>query len=538
MFDRIDIKDFRALKNQSIVLGSNITVISGRNSTGKSTILGMLGNSGELKKSIAATYWGTQFRSEFSEIFKGSEKHDFSGSDKFSIYVSQNGTETSDYRHFRTTWQSIKNGKRFRIIPYRIDEEMKTNAKLELPIIYLGLSRLFPIGEAKGEGIKKNTTKFKSEEHRQWFVNAYKEILSLPFDNITDISNYTISESNKKHGVGINTEKYDFLTNSAGQDNLGQILLSMLSFRHLKESGTLENFQGLLLIDEIDSTLHPSAQNRLLDFMIKESKANGYQIVFTTHSTSLLKYISLKTEYNKDARNPIELYYLTNANRNLEIKRNINYHEIEFDLMVQSMVQNPYKIKMYSEDEENRWFVRSLLSEYTPYIELLDVAIGCNSLLTLFKGDPAYFGNMLLSFDGDVKDSEIDKIISKPLRESANNIVKLPGEIRPEQIIYEYLCNLPAEHPYLSRTSSIGFSLLYFAENGPTSSKYRRHSKERDKYKAWFKDHEALFDSTDLMSFWMNDNQELVNEYVERFVVSYNSIAKRTFAKPISIQSH
>ena len=535
MYDRIDIKDFRSLQNQSIILGSNITVISGRNSTGKSTILGMLGNSGELKKGIATTYWGTQFRSEFSEIFKGSEKFDYSGSDRFSIYLSENGSEPSDYRHFRTTWQTVKDGKRFRIIPYRNDDEQKTNAKFELPIIYLGLSRLFPIGEAKGEGIKKNTTKFKSEKHREWFVNAYKEILSLPFDNITDVSNYTISESNKKHGVGINTEKYDYLTNSAGQDNLGQILLSMLSFRHLKESGVLEKFQGLLLIDEVDSTLHPSAQNRLLDFMIKESKAIGYQIVFTTHSTSLLKYISLKTEYNKEERNSIELYYMTNANRTLEVKRNINYCEIEFDLMVQSMVQNPHKIKVYSEDEENRWFIKSLLSKYMPYIELLDVAIGCNSLLTLFKGDPAYFGNMLLSFDGDVKDSDIDKIIGKPLREKANNIVKLPGTVRPEQIVYDYLCQLSPDHPYLSRVSSIGFTLLYFAENGPMSIKYNKYDKERDKYKAWFKDHVALFDSTDLMSFWMHDNKTAVDEYIPRFISSYNSIAKRTFANPIDI---
>lgn len=75
--------------------------------------------------------------------------------------------------------------------------------------------------------------------------------------NTTDVANYTISGSNKKHGVGINTEKCDYLTNSARQDNLGQILLSMLSFRHLKESGVLEKFQGLLLIDEVDSTLYP-----------------------------------------------------------------------------------------------------------------------------------------------------------------------------------------------------------------------------------------------------------------------------------------
>lgn len=149
MLDRIDITDFRAFKNQSILLGSNVTVISGRNSTGKSTVLGMLGNSGELKKGIATTYWGTQFRSEFSEIFKGSEKYDFSGSDRFTIYLSEDGNETNDYRHFRTTWQTIKTGKRFRIIPYRSDETIKTNAKFELPIIYLGYHRLFPIGRSK-----------------------------------------------------------------------------------------------------------------------------------------------------------------------------------------------------------------------------------------------------------------------------------------------------------------------------------------------------------------------------------------------------
>ena len=126
-------------------------------------------------------------------------------------------------------------------------------------------------------------------------------------------------------------------------------------------------------------------------------------------------------------------------------------------------------------NESNKTICKSLLSKYMPYIELLDVAIGCNSLLTLFKGDPAYFGNMLLSFDGDVKDSDIDKIIGKPLREKANNIVKLPGTVRPEQIVYDYLCQLSPDHPYLSRVSSIGFTLLYFAENGPMSRKYNKY---------------------------------------------------------------
>lgn len=67
------------------------------------------------------------------------------------------------------------------------------------------------------------------------------------------------------------------------------------------------------------------------------------------------------------------------------------------------------------------------------------------------------------------------------------------------------------------------------------SRKYNKYEKERDKYKAWFKDHVALFDSTDLMSFWMHDNKTIVDEYIPRFISSYNSIAKRTFANPIDI---
>ena len=50
MYKKIHINDFRLFQNQTILLGKYVTVLSGRNSTGKSTILGMIANSGELKK--------------------------------------------------------------------------------------------------------------------------------------------------------------------------------------------------------------------------------------------------------------------------------------------------------------------------------------------------------------------------------------------------------------------------------------------------------------------------------------------------------
>ena len=49
MYNKLIINDFRQFKNVEIEIGKFLTVLAGRNSTGKSTILGLLANSGELK---------------------------------------------------------------------------------------------------------------------------------------------------------------------------------------------------------------------------------------------------------------------------------------------------------------------------------------------------------------------------------------------------------------------------------------------------------------------------------------------------------
>jgi len=69
------------------------------------------------------------------------------------------------------------------------------------------------------------------------------------------------------------------LTNSSGQDNLGQILLAILSFRKLKEEQGEQWQGGILLIDEIDATLHPAAQSKLIKLFIQEAKENKLQIL-------------------------------------------------------------------------------------------------------------------------------------------------------------------------------------------------------------------------------------------------------------------
>ena len=541
MFKALKINQFRCFTEQEIVVGKLLTVLAGRNSTGKSTILGMLGNAAELKKKDGATYFSKLFRADFSELFKGSEAYDTTGSDKYRVSVADDaGTET-DYRQFRVTWQKKSKDsdeKRFRIIPYknRDDSGTKTDAKLNIPVYYLGLSRLFPIGEA--ESIQEAKLRFASEVHKRWFNENYTRILSL-HEAINDISGTAIRGVESKTAVGINTDKYDYLSNSSGQDNLGQILFALLSFRKLKESMGDANWRGgLLLIDEFDSTLHPSAQNSLIDLMISEARSLNIQIAITTHSISLLGHIRTKYEHNnsRDAMHEVELYYFTNQNRYLEIKRNFEFCSIESDLMVQSMAQNRKKTKIYSEDAEARWFLQKLLNHYIARLEILDVSLSCTHLLGLFKADPVYFGNVLIVLDGDVSDRDISEVPEK-VRQRANNIIKLPGIVRPEQVIYDYLNAMPSEHNYWSEAAALSFNWDSFKAHEPQSSDYNGYTKEREKYKKWFNDHKEIFDATHLFEAWAEDNPQIVGAFLTDFIYSFNSVAGRQLVPSVSIQS-
>lgn len=529
MIKSVVINDFRLFKEIKFNLGKYITVIAGRNGTGKSTLLGMIGNSAELKKKDGTPIIQNQFRAEFRDLFKGSKEFDLSGSNKYTVYFcDKDFSEITDYRHFRISWQ--EDGTRFRVIPYKILVNGKrTHSKKTWPMLYIGLSRLFPIGESKTEGIKSKKINL-SEEDLQWFIYNYKKILSID-DEMNDVSSISISETDRKKGVGINTTTYDYLTNSAGQDNVGQILCAVLSFKKLQEEKCESYDGGMLLIDEVDATLHPAAQNNLIKFLIKQCKKLDLQVVCTTHSLSLLKYICKKTKHNDNTiNNNIELLYFTDANGKLQLYKNPEYNRIENDLQIISSAQNKRRIKIYTEDEENRWFLSKLINEYLPYVKILKVNFGSTELIKFRKADFEYSKNVLFILDGDIS----EKVIEKE-REilKIDNLLKLPGAKRPEQVIYDYIIDLPGNHIFFKEGFDIGgYSKKYFLENGPDSDRYKGN--ERERYKEWFQVHEPYFEYSNLYGFWEEDNKEIVEDFKKRFVEAYNKIAYNLFISQLT----
>ena len=529
MIDNIEIIDFRALKNINIKLGKHITAIAGRNGIGKSTILALLGNSCELKSKTGKTLFNSQFRTEFSEIFKGSEEFDKSSSNKCKInFCNEEFSNVEETKICRVSWQAVvklgKKVKRFRIIPETKGKNPNSRKK-EWPSLYLGLSRLYPIGEVKDEKIKINKMNKLENYDKDYFINNYKNILNVNFkeDEIC-LDMIDIGDTSRKKGVGINTSNYSSITNSAGQDNIGQIIMAILSFKKLKEKDTNYN-GGILLIDEIDATLHPIAQNKLIDFLYKASKDFKIQVVFTTHSISLLKYLSEKVSHNKDEiNNNYEIYYFTNNNGPLKSNRNPQYSIIKNDLtLAKPEIHNT--VTVYTEDNEGRWMFEKLTSNYSIFLRTVKVKLSCDALLQLNRNDPIYFSNILFVLDGDVSDENIKRENSK------KNIIKLPGLTRPEEVVYKFLLNLDSKSDLWKKGQICGFAKENIVENGPESNNY--DGKPREKYKAWFNENLEIMEALGVFDYWIEENKEEYIVFLENFKKSYNAIAQRILGTTI-----
>lgn len=529
LYDRIEIRDFRLFSDQILRIGRLMTVISGRNRTGKSTILGMLANAGELKKYSATKLTGGKFRADFSEIFKVSRKYDLRGSNRFSIYLRDTATDNAqaDWRTFRTTWQKNRDGsERFRLIPMKKLAKGKTETKFSLPVIYLGLSRLFPVGESSGDPIAPTQVKFPLPEDRDWFVSNYKKIFGAYDLKVEAVTKFRLNDANKKSGTGVTTDTYDYLANSAGEDDLGQILLAVLSMKTLRRAMGDEWQGGLLLIDEMEAALHASAQENLFKLLMKEAKEVGFQVAMTSHSTIVLDLAARSARANSiEHPNDVELYYFKNTGGDLKLLRNPSLRDMEADLY---MVPGPRRklVMAYTEDKEAYWMLKHLVDEIADTrLKPSRATVGCEVLVDMYNGDPEYFGDKLVIFDGDVKESTLDRLESG-VTKRMKNILVLPGGLMPEKVIYTYLKNQGPESAFWQQAEKKGLDRDIVLARGPESDVYAR-GKERERYKKWFEDYKEKLDDVDLMKYWKEDNPDTTKEFLDAFRQAYNVTANR-----------
>lgn len=559
---QLKVKNFRAFseetdKEYTFSLGKHITCIAGHNGIGKSTLLAMLGNCGELKVSKGKHLNGTAFRGEYSQIIKGDKNFDTTG-EKCRITFSDLPKKRNDENpyikdlEFRATFQAAKKKDtiytldeksglyhkeevqtsytRYRLIPKKTDER-PIEKKVDWPAFYLGLSRLYPVGEADDINSKAIDKEILSK-----LADDHKLILSSS-DEYDSASTVKISDTDKKRGFGINTVKYNAIANSSGQDNIGQILLTVYSFENLKNQLKQDYHGGIFLIDEVDATLHPSAQNKLFDFLYTKAKELNLQIVFTTHSLSLLQHI-LTTHELKVENKSISLLYLTNARNSIEVSHNPAYRLIQNDLLsTYSGAISKIQIPIMTEDDIARWFLRKILSQkncnYS--INLLNNKLGWEQVVDLVKGDYNYFRNQITILDPDIMlPDNFDKIIpslkgsrykfSTSANEFTTEILCLPGNKPVEEIFWEYLSTLAAEDAFFydPEIEEIGLTYRALIDNGPT--KYPG-TKGLQQIKKWFEDNQWIAEIA--FKYWAKDNTDIISAFENSFNAEYNKIATR-----------
>ncbi|HCE7794984.1 TPA: AAA family ATPase, partial [Pseudomonas aeruginosa] len=429
----IHIKKFRALEDVQFDLGTQITVVCGKNGTSKSSILGIAAQVFSFETNPVAdqaitnrTLTGDPFKSFPAEHFRFSEIYDIPGSMDVNFTVHDGYTEKDVSPDLRLIQR--KGSKARPVVRNNTSIPGKnTSRNLTHPVIYLSLKRLMPIAVRDKYEVKDNEY---LTQNRAKFVQLNNELLNKRSTNAT--ATIGTIKSAVAHGTN-----YDQDSVSAGEDNAGQIVLALMSFRRLKEEYP-DYKGGLLLIDEADAGLFPAAQTKLLDILVRECNELNIQVLMTSHSPTIIEHIhSLSQKYQRR----FKTIYLSDTYGKVQCLQDKSWIDIYADLMTQTIPTQDElsipKVNIYFEDREGSDFFNELLFRHSIKQltnPLSDISLGCGNYLHLIKHKiPEFTYKSIIVLDGDVEQTH-----------NANSIILLPGELPPDQLLFEFLYNLPA----------------------------------------------------------------------------------------------
>lgn len=444
---KVHIDRFRGFHDQSFEVGSQITAIAGQNGTQKSTLLGMITQAftitdGDNPMHGEKPLCGGSYKSAFNDKFRLSPKFDKAKEHEWTL-TFDDGTDFTIESISRTGTDTIRFWKK--------GARGKGDGYKQYPTIFLSLKRVLPVAES---GAVSESTLLTKEELEE-FKKLHDKILITQ----SRISSASFIKNRMKQTIGVTTDKYDWNANSVGQDNLSKIVLALFSFNRLKNSfpGSYEG--GILAIDELDATMYPASQVQLLKVLRKYASRLNLQIFFTTHSLSLLEKVdALKKECSmKDAtRKQIGLLYLKRQDERILVSDDISFSDINLNLQVIQKKNPPKrKILVYTEDKENIIMAKHLLRGNIKQLKFVDIDFSGANLITLVsKKVPAFMvPEAIVIVDGDVrKDYSKMKHIDK-----SKNILVLPTDMSPEQLIATFLVEL-SEEDRLWGTIGVGYS--------------------------------------------------------------------------------
>lgn len=461
--DCLKVNKFRRFKDISIPFGEKITLIAGQNGTSKSTLLGMLAQSfsfgvvrgSTARKPDASKYTtnyhglklhefvdltGKPFMYDCDDVFRLSKEFDFGKEYQYETKLSLPagvGANLPD-NSLLTKSRDRKDGGTItgmRFVTGPGASHKLGEGNFPHPVIYLGLNRLWPLAVTTKCTFSGDPL---SEEDKKWYVEKYNEILCL--DEPKNSAKF-MDTTEKRKFITPKSSNYDGESCSAGQDNLSQLLTAILSFRGLKKTLGKQYRGGMLLIDELDATLHAFSQDKLLELLCDVSEKLGLQIITTTHSLRLLE-----KAYQSPLKQHIQVLYLTNSDGAIVREEYETYQEISDHLKVEATPppnRKPRKVSVVFEDDEGkRLFLQICGSKLRHYIFCANTAsLGgghLKNLATMSKALPE-LQDVIFVPDGDMV---------KTWADPPENLLTLPGGKRPETLLYRHLFSMKTPDPF------------------------------------------------------------------------------------------
>lgn len=274
----------------------------------------------------------------------------------------------------------------------------------ERRVEYIDLSRLQPVGTrvgyariAKSRHVEASATNFGEEQ-----VQRLSEIMGRAYNSakmaLTDIDENREIPVLSKLGNG-----YSGFHQGSGETTIAELIQSDLPT------------YGLILIDEIESSLHPRAQRRLIRDLAAKARHLECQIILTTHSPYVLEELPLAART-----------YILETTNGRQIANGVSPQ-----FAMTKMDDEPHpECELYVEDSRSKTFLEEILSKHAKelFVRCSVVPYGTANLgvsLGQLSHNNRFPRPTVIFLDGD--------------QDAAQGCVLLPGDDAPERVVFESL---------------------------------------------------------------------------------------------------
>jgi len=446
----IVISKFRSFAKQKVVLGSQVTLLVGRNGTMKTSLMGLIAHP---FSSTSKDAFGRELKTTLQQVFRFSEVYD-TDQYSYSLYMKVVG-KTEFLKEDVKVYYVANETNRHRVV---VSGSEKGDGNFNYNTSFLNLKRLLPLVDTKAIPDADQSLQLSAQEQQDQ-KDFYERIFpSSEYGEFAPIHQRGLKTTFAPTGA---TAKYDYRSISSGEDNLGAIFNRLIGFQRAFDPKAAGG-NGILCIDEFESGLHPIAQLSLFRYLQRWSDKYKVQVVITTHSLHLIQDMYLNRRACLDAKR-IVINFVSCAtagdDKNYPILQNPDYDLAFKELTLESPmnVLKSQKIDVFCEDEIAVHFVKRLVkkseildlisfhtnldqdakNQGTPYLSLVNL---CKNFSLLLK-------NAFVIFDADVLPAATKGI---PDNSTHMTLPDADGLALERRIVY-YIGSLPNDHEFFRK---------------------------------------------------------------------------------------